>query len=155
MLYNTLYMNRVFEIFRGRLFKDMLKYGLVSIIALVVDFCSLLVLNSVFHVHYLTSATIAFLLGLTANYILSNNRVFTGPKISNKTLNFIAFGTIGIIGLASTNFILWMCYEKIGLGLVLAKIISVVIVFFWNFLARRQFLYQGHKITKETISNDY
>ena len=109
-----------------RLIVDGMKYGITSVVALVVDFGTLLVLNHVFNVNYLVAATIAFLLGLIVNYAMSHNRVFTDPVLKNKSTNFIAFGLIGVIGL-------------------FAKIVAVAVVFFWNFLARRQLLYRGHK----------
>lgn len=128
-----------------RLFFDAVKYGAVSVIALVVDFGVLLLLHSVWGVNYLIAATISFLLGLIVNYYLSHNRVFTDPKIKNKTMNFVAFSTIGLIGLVANDLIMWAGHDGLGMSVTLSKVISVVIVFFWNFLARRQFLYQGHK----------
>lgn len=132
----------------------MVRYGLVSVVALVVDFGSLLTLNSLLGVHYLSAATVAFILGLATNYSLSNNRIFTDPKIKNNTLNFVAFGVIGIIGLLGNNILLWLFHERLGLSVAIAKLISVAIIFFWNFLARRHLLYQGHKTTKETGPDD-
>lgn len=134
-----------------RLFVDMLRYGFVSVAALVVDFGILMLLNSTFGVNYLIAATTSFILGLIVNYLLSNNHVFTDPKIKNKAVNFVAFSLIGVIGLVGNDVIIWICHEKIGLTVFLAKCISVVIIFFWNFLARRQFLYQGHKSVKEEV----
>lgn len=134
-----------------RLFIDAVKYGAVSVIALVVDFGVLLLLHSVWHVNYLVAATISFLLGLVVNYYLSHNRVFTDPKIKNKAMNFVAFGSIGLIGLVANDLIMWACHDGLGISVAFSKIISVVIVFFWNFLARRQFLYQGHK---QEVTND-
>ena len=131
-----------------KLFIDMAKYGAVSVVALIVDFGGLLLLNSVFHVNYLVAATIAFILGLFVNYALSNNRVFTDPKIKNKMGNFTAFAAIGIVGLIGNDVIMWICHEGIKLSVFYSKCIAVAIVFFWNFLARRQFLYQGHKSDK-------
>lgn len=132
-----------------RLFVDAVRYGFVSIAALVVDFGALLLLHSAWNINYLAAATAAFLLGLVVNYYLSHNRVFKDQKIKNRAVNFFAFGIIGVIGLLGNNFILWLCHEQLGWTLVAAKIVSVAIIFFWNFLARRQFLYEGHKSVKE------
>lgn len=133
---------------KTKLIIDMVKYASVSVIALVVDFGSLMLLNTVWHVNYLVAATIAFLFGLVVNYYLSHNRIFTDPKIKSKAMNFAAFGIIGVIGLIGNDIIMWACHDRLGFSVAVSKIISVVIVFFWNFLARRQFLYEGHKIAK-------
>ena len=130
----------------------MVRYGLVSVVALGVDFGILMLLNTAFGVNYLVAATTSFTLGLIVNYLLSNNRVFTDPKIKNKTVNFLAFSVIGVIGLVGNDVIMWLGHDKLGLTVFVAKCISVVVIFFWNFLARRQFLYQGYK-TVEGESN--
>lgn len=127
------------------LFVDMLKYGTVSVIALIVDFGTLLVLNFVFNVNYLMSASVGFTLGLIVNFFLSNERVFTDPRIKSKTANFAAFALVGVVGLVANDAIIWLCHGVLNLSIFISKCIAVVIVFFWNFLARRQFLYQGHK----------
>ena len=128
-----------------RLIVDGMKYGITSVVALVVDFGTLLVLNHVFNVNYLVAATIAFLLGLIVNYAMSHNRVFTDPVLKNKSTNFIAFGLIGVIGLFANDIIIWFAHDKVGLSVLFAKMVAVAVVFFWNFLARRQLLYRGHK----------
>lgn len=127
------------------LFVDMIKYGTVSVIALIVDFGTLLVLNLVFNVNYLMSASVGFTLGLIVNFFLSNERVFAGPRIKNKTVNFAAFALIGVVGLVANDVIIWLCHGVLHLSVFISKCIAVAVVFFWNFLARRQFLYQGHK----------
>ena len=132
----------------NRLFVDMMRYGAVSVLALVVDFGTLMLLANWLQVNYLVAATIAFLLGLITNYALSHNRVFTDPKITSQAGNFAVFATIGVIGLLGNNAILWLGHQQFGMPLTVAKCIAVAVVFFWNFLARRQFLYQGHKTHK-------
>ena len=69
-----------------RLFIDMFRYGIVSVVALAVDFGLLMFLNYSLHVNYLIAATISFLAGLVVNYLLSHNRVFTDPKITSLLL---------------------------------------------------------------------
>lgn len=128
-----------------RLFVDAMKYGAVSVIALAVDFGSLLILHSVFNIHYLLAATISFLFGLVVNYTLSHERVFTDPVIKNRPVNFLVFAVIGVIGLIGNDFIMWFGHECMGLTVFWSKCIAVGIVFFWNFLARRQLLYSGHR----------
>lgn len=124
--------------------KDMVKYSFVSIGALIVDYGSLIVISSI-GINYIFAATIAFILGTLVNYMLSHDRVFHQPVIKNKALNFTSFAAIGGIGLAFNNAIIWFFVSRIALALVLAKSIAVIVVFFWNFIARRELLYNGHK----------
>lgn len=133
-----------------RLIVDATKYGVVSVAALAVDFGTLVLLNYTFGVNYLVAATVGFLLGLIVNFAMSHNKVFTDPVLKNKSVNFVAFGLIGVTGLLANNLIIWFAHEKIGLSVIFAKLIAVAIVFFWNFLARRQLLYRGHKSDNQT-----
>ena len=128
-----------------RLIIDATKYGVVSVAALAVDFWTLVLLNYTFGVNYLVAATVGFLLGLIVNFAMSHNKVFTDPVLKNKSANFIAFGLIGVIGLFANDIIIWFAHDKVGLSVLFAKIVAVAVVFFWNFLARRQLLYRGHK----------
>lgn len=107
-----------------RLFSDMVRYGFVSVAALLVDFGILMLLHSVFGMNYLVSATIGFSLGLIVNYWFSNNKVFTNPKIKSKAMNFAAFATIGIIGLMANDVIIWFSHDRLGLSVFMSKVIS-------------------------------
>lgn len=130
---------------------DLFKYGFVAVFALAADAGSLFALHAL-GMNYLIAATIAFLLGTLVNFTLSNGYVFKDPVIKNKGVNFMAFTLIGVISLLFNNVIIWACFSQLGLGLVTAKAIAVSIVFFWNFLARRHFLYNGHK--RESIPKE-
>lgn len=133
------------------LIRDLFTYGFVAVFALAADFGSLLALHAA-GVQYLVAATIAFLIGTVVNFVLSHGRVFKDPVIKNRAANFTAFTAIGLLGLVGNDVILWIFHAKVGLGLAVAKAIAVVVVFGWNFLARRQFLYKGHRdvpISKE------
>ncbi len=65
------------------IFLQFLSYSLVGGLAFVVDYGSLWLLTEKCHLYYLISAAIAFLLGLTVNYLLSTTWVFTERKYNN------------------------------------------------------------------------
>lgn len=126
------------------LMRDMIKYGFVAVFALIADAGCLFTLHAL-GVNYLVSATIAFLIGTVVNFILSHGFVFKDPVIKNRGVNFLAYTLIGAVSLIFNYIIIWFCYSQVGWSLLVAKCTAVVIVFFWNFLARRYFLYNGHK----------
>lgn len=129
---------------------DLFKYVFVAVFALAADFGSLMCLH-VLGVQYIVAATLAFLIGTIVNFSLSHGYVFKDPVIKNKTMNFVMFATIGVAGLIANDVIIWLLHGRADQNLALSKLAAVIIVFFWNFLARRQLLYRGHKedITKE------
>lgn len=128
---------------RSTLPGQLFRYGIVGGIAFVVDYGTLWFLTDVCHVHYLVSAGIAFVLGLLCNYFLSTRFVFGESRLQNQWAEFTAFLVIGVIGLLLNELILYVCQDIMGIHYLLGKIISTIIVFFWNFLARRFLLFKS------------
>ena len=125
------------------LFIQFFRYTLVGGLAFVVDLVLLFVLTEYAHWHYLVSATLSFLVGLLVNYILSTQWIFRSSKIKNKKIEFILFGLIGVIGLGLNNVLLYFFTDLIGLYYMLSKLITAVLVYAWNFLGRRYFLFNA------------
>ena len=127
----------------NNLFIQFFRYTLVGGLAFVVDLVLLFVLTEYAHWHYLVSATLSFLAGLLVNYILSTQWIFRSSKIKNKKIEFILFGLIGVIGLGLNNVLLYFFTDLIGLYYMLSKLITAVLVYAWNFLGRRYFLFNA------------
>ena len=125
---------------------QLFRYTFVGTIAFGVDFGLLFLLTEFAGIHYLLSAAISFSFGLATNYILSITWVFNTRNVSNKYLEFIIFGIIGIVGLGMNELIIWFSTERINLYYLHSKLISTVIVYFWNFLARKYILYNKNSI---------
>lgn len=125
---------------------QLFRYAIVGGCAFVVDYGSLWLLTEVFHLHYLVSAVIAFILGLTCNYLLSTSWVFGDHRMSNRWAEFSVFAIIGVVGLGLNELIMYLGCEKLHLHYMVAKLISTAIVFFWNFFARKFILF--NKTTK-------
>lgn len=112
----------------------------------------LLTLTDYFQHHYLYAATIAFLFGLTVNYIFSILWVFQKRNVRNKFVEFLLFALVGVIGLALNALFIWLFTDHIfvelipvsdkQLRIIGSKIISTGIVYFWNFSARKWLLFK-------------
>ena len=120
---------------------QLLKYGFVGGIAYVVDFGSLFFLTEVIKFHYLVSAAIAFILGLLTNYILSIFWVFSRRTLVNWRTEFVIFSIIGLVGLGLNEGIIWFFTDLIHFHYLISKIVSALVVFFWNFFARKKILF--------------
>jgi putative flippase GtrA len=118
-----------------------LRYGFVSVVALVVDFGGLIILKEAAGLNYLVAATISFLLGLVVNYLLSALWVFHSSKLLNKKHEIILFSLIGLVGLALTGLILWVLTSKFKVYYILSKAVATFIVYFWNFGARKKYVF--------------
>ena len=137
--------------FFNKLFKEetentliqLFRYGFVGGAAFLVDYGVLVLLTEVFGMHYLLSATISFILGLITNYLLSVVWVFNNRTLGNRWAEFAVFAIIGVIGLGLNALIMYVCTDKMGIHYMISKIISTVIVFFWNFFARKFVLFKA------------
>lgn len=119
-------------------FIQLFRYSFVGGIAAVVNFSVFFILRSdYFRFSIIFSNIIANSLGLTINYILSTFWVFKHRKVKQKFFEFLIFVIIGIIGIFFETVLLKIFIEYFQIINPIAKIISIGIVFFWNFLVRR------------------
>ena len=122
---------------------QLVRYVFVGGFAFLVDYGFLYALTEFFHLHYLASATISFLLGLLTNYILSTKWIFRHSKIQNKSIEFFFFAIIGIVGLVLNNLFLYMMTDGFHIHYMMSKIVVAAIVMFWNFAARKILLFKN------------
>ncbi len=118
-----------------------LRYTFVGGFAFLIDFGTLFVLTEYFSVYYLVSAGISFLLGLLVNYFISINWVFDNRIYKNHFFEFLVFTLIGVIGLFLNEFFIWFFTEKFLMYYLLSKITAAIIVYLWNFIARKFILF--------------
>jgi putative flippase GtrA len=121
---------------------QLVRYVAVGGLAFLVDMFMLYAFTSWAHVYYLTSAAIAFIVGLTCNYTLSRFWVFDHRNIQNTCLEFTVFAVIGFIGLGLTEAGMWFLTEKLHVYYLLAKINTAALAFLWNFFARKYALFR-------------
>lgn len=117
-------------------------YFAVALAGLVVDYGTLILFKEVLHVFYLIAAIAGFIAGLAVNYALSNTFVFKNPKLTSKALNFGIFLIIGAVGLGLLNLFMFGMVSLLGTNYLIAKTIATIIVYFWNYFARKS-LYHG------------
>ena len=72
---------------------------------------------------------------------MSTKWVFNQDNIENKVLEFNLFILISTIGLGFTEILLYFFTDIMGIYYLVSKVISAIIVLFWNFLARRVMFY--------------
>ena len=120
---------------------QLFRYFLVGGLAFLVDYGSLWFLTDVCGLHYLLSAAIAFLLGLTCNYLLSRVWVFDSNRLENRWAEFLVFALIGVVGLGINELVMYLCTDVLQLHYLLSKLLSTALVFFWNFFARKFILF--------------
>jgi putative flippase GtrA len=131
------------EVLGSETTREFMRYFVASALALAADAISLYLLTSVVGVPYLVSGAIAFLFGLSIVYLLSVRWVFERRSLQSPVTEFALFATIGIVGLGLNELVLWLLTGVAGFHYLLSKFGSVVIVFSWNFGARKYFLFRS------------
>ncbi len=132
----------------SRTHAQLIRYAGVAGIGLIVDFGTVIFAKQVLGFHYLTAACVGFLLGLVVTYVLSNLLVFGKPKGSQKRL-FIAFAAIGIVGLGILNLLMWILTGQLGINYIASKALATVVVFMWNFFARKNLYKDAEELPYE------
>jgi len=134
----------IHSIYKGKTnntFHQLIRYTFVGGLAFIIDFSTLFFLTNYLNLYYLISAGIAFLLGLTTNYLLSISWVFARRTVENRKLEFMLFMLIGIIGLALNELFLWFFTDILLMYYLISKIITTFFIYLWNFFARKFILF--------------
>lgn len=131
-------------------FVQLLRYFFVGGVAFVVDFGLLAVLTEYASMPYLLSACFGFMGGLATNYLMSIRWVFNKGEQSGTSalVDFIVFALIGVMGLFFNAVIMYVSTEIVGVHYLMSKIISTILVFAWNFIARRLFIEKANLICR-------
>ena len=108
--------------------------------AFIVDFGALYILTEFFGIYYLVSGILSFILGILTNYIISIKWVFSKRKY-NKTKERSYFLLIGITGLLLSGIFIWIFTDILAIYYLVSKIITTLIVFLWNFFAKKLILF--------------
>lgn len=129
-------------------FVQLFRYTFVGGIAFVIDFTLLYLLTDYVGLYHIISASISFIVGLAVNYVLSKIFVFSHSVVQNKTGEFLIFALIGVVGLFLTDLMMWILVDMGSIYYLTAKIITTLLVYLWNFFARKYILfnYRGDHI---------
>jgi putative flippase GtrA len=123
------------------IFRQFIQYVLVGGIAFIVDFVVLFLLTDKAGMHYLESATVAFLAGLLVNYLLCIAWIFDVRAIANRAHEFTIFAVIGGVGLALNNGLMYALTDMVGFHYLFSKIVAAGLILLFNFILRRTLLF--------------
>jgi putative flippase GtrA len=121
--------------------RELVRYAVVGGLASLVDVGLLVGLTSGGGVYYLHATTIAFGCGLLTSYLLSIAWVFQARTWQNPVVEFGLFTLIGGIGLLGNGVCMWFFTEYAHLHYLCSKMVSGLVVFLWNFVAKKWVLF--------------
>ncbi len=134
-------LNKIFKEPTDNLFIQIFRYLFSGGVAFIVDFSLLYILTDVCGVYYLLSTIISFIIGLIITYLFSISWVFNQRKLNNRLFEILIFSIIGGIGLLLTTFFIWLFTDILHVHYLISKIVTTIIVFVWNFIAKKYILF--------------
>lgn len=122
-----------------KLVNQILKFGVVGVIAFLIDYGLLYILTEYANIYYLISSIISFTVSLIFNYILSIKWVFDVTK-KQTYKEVIAFVVLSVIGLGINQLVMYLGSDIMHIYYMLTKLVATAIVMVWNFITRKIFI---------------
>ena len=123
-----------------KLLEQIVRFGVVGVIAFVVDYAVLLLLTEVVDIHYLISSAVAFVVSVAVNYVLSVAFVFETDKSRSKGQEFVLFAVMSVGGLGINQLMMWLLSDGLFIPYQLSKLLATAVVMVYNFITRKLFL---------------
>ncbi len=124
---------------------QLIKFGVVGVIAGLVDVGVLVTLKELLHMDVLVASAVSFSASVIVNYLLSMSFVFKS-KNKSKVWEFIIFVILSVGGLLLNQLVMWAGVEFTAINYLAIKIFAMVVVPAYNFITRKIFLEQrGNK----------
>lgn len=126
-------------------FHDLILYGIIGCFSSGLDFCVYTFLVKVVGVNYLIANCISVVIGIVTSFTLNRKYNF---KVTDRTFRrFAIFFTVGICGMLLSNLILYICIDLLALDNIISKLLSIVLVVFFQFLVNKFITFK--KITED------
>lgn len=141
-------------------YRQFIKFCFVGTISTLIDVGTYTLLTRAlpfFREYYLIANVISFIVALINSYTL--NRKFTFRNKHKKVgVQFTKYITVYTIGLGLSTLILYIFVDIIGLYDLLAKVLTVGIVLFWNFVGSKFLIFdrdekKDHSASQDAASN--
>ncbi len=120
--------------------KQLVLYLVVGGIATVVEWVAFYIFDAVIHINYAIATIVAFAISTFVNWIAGRLLIF---KVKGHVLSELGkIYLTSIAGLIMNLIIMWVAIEFIGISNFVSKMIATCIVFAWNFIIRKLFIYK-------------
>lgn len=123
--------------------RQFLKFALVGFASLAVEYLFLGYFLQALSMDYLLATTIAFIISIVVNYILSMKYVFSHKEDVSRKREFTIFAVLSAIGLGLNDLYMFIGVSLLNVGTMAMKLISTFFVTWYNYFSRRKFLDAG------------
>lgn len=116
-------------------FRHLILYGIIGSFSSGLDFLIYTFLVQLVGFQYLAANCISVIAGISTSFYLNRNYNF---KVKDHTKRrFSIFLTVGLCGLVMSNLILYLCIDNLGMDKLISKLLSIVLVVFFQFLVNK------------------
>lgn len=136
-----------------KLINQIMRFGIVGVVAFLVDYGMFVLLANVLNVYYLIANIFGFTISLIVNYLLSMKYVFARKEDADKKKEFMTFTVLSLVGLVINELIILACVDgvylhsiklqeifDIGVAKQAGKIVATGVVMVYNFISRKIFI---------------
>ena len=117
------------------------KFFIVGAISTAVDY-GIYALLIFAHTPYYLAITVGYMAGLVVNFFLVRQRVFTdGSRFEKIHHEFFAIFFVSMVGLGLNIAIVWFLSDRLGVDYYLSRLAAIGVVFFFNYFARKGWIY--------------
>ncbi len=123
-----------------KLWNQIVKFGIVGVLAFCIDYGVLFVLTEFAGMYYLLSACTSFVVSVVFNYLCSMRFVFARRDDISRTREFIVFVLLSTVGLIINEILMWVGVDHLHVHYMVTKIFATAVVMVWNFVSRKIWL---------------
>lgn len=127
-----------------------IKYALVGASSTIIDVGVLTLLVELGHLHLLVAAVLSFCIAVANGFFWNKKWTFQNTS-THLTRQYIKFALTALVGLGLNLLLLSFLVYFFHLWYVLAKMITTVIVFFWNFTSNKFWTFRSYTIPRPSI----
>lgn len=125
-------------------FPHLILYGIIGSFTAALDFATFYCLNQFVGLYYLIANCVSVLVGISTSFFLNRSYNF---KVKDKPIRrFLTFLSVGLAGLCLSNLILWIGIDFLQLDEIFTKLLSIVLVVFFQFLLNKYITFKVEKL---------
>jgi len=132
--------NLIFKIFpfieRRNHARQFIKFCIVGVSNLAIDFTSYFLLTRFFHFYFIVANISSFLLAVSWSFYWNKKWTFN-HELKKLNAQYLKFIVTNLIGIVVQTTILYILVTSLQWDDIVAKLLAVFIVSFWNFAATK------------------
>lgn len=128
--------------FNENVIHQFFSYLLVGGIATIVEWLCFYIFFYFFSIYYLLATALAFFISTMANWVTGKLLTFRNIAQQSTVAELGKIYVVSVAGLLFNLMLMYVFVQRFSLPSMLSKIIATGIVFMWNFLTRKLWIYR-------------